>query len=253
MAVSWGRVVVIMPTYNEIDSLERVVSHLLRTVPGVHVLIVDDGSPDGTGDLAETMAARDPRVHVLHRTAKNGLGRAYLAGFGWAAQHEFLYAVEMDADGSHPAESLSTMLEMLEAGQPRLGTVIGSRWVPGGRVLDWPASRQLLSRAGNFYARTALRLRLRDVTAGYRAYPVSVLEDMGLTDTDSKGYCFQIEMTLRTLDAGYAIEETPIVFRERESGVSKMSGGIVVEAMVRTTLWGLQRLVGRRTTRRVSA
>jgi dolichol-phosphate mannosyltransferase len=240
----WGRVVVIMPTYNEIDSLGRVARFLLETVPGVDLLIVDDSSPDGTGNLADRIAATNPRAHVLHRSAREGLGPAYLAGFKWASQAGYDVVVEMDADGSHPAETLPTMLDAL-GGTPHPGLVIGSRWMPGGSVVNWPRSRLLLSRTANLYARLALGMRARDITAGYRAYPIDVVTAIS-SDVSSHGYSFQIEMALRVFDLGLPIVEVPIVFREREAGASKMSGSIVREAMTRVTQWGLQRRFGGR-------
>jgi dolichol-phosphate mannosyltransferase len=238
----WGRVVVIMPTYNEIDSLAKVASHLLTTVPGVDLLIVDDQSPDGTGALADTLAAADGRIHVLHRATREGLGPAYLAGFGWAATAGYDTVVEMDADGSHPAETLPAMLDAL-GGTPRPGLVIGSRWMRGGSVVNWPRSRLLLSRTANLYARIALGMPTRDITAGYRAYPIDVLAAIS-SDVSSHGYSFQIEMALRVFDLGLPIVEVPIVFREREAGTSKMSSSIVREAMIGVTRWGWQRRFG---------
>jgi dolichol-phosphate mannosyltransferase len=250
---AWGRVVVIMPTYNEIESLPRVSAHLLETVPGVDLLVVDDNSPDGTGELADELAA-DPRIHVLHRENREGLGRAYVAGFAWALEHDYDVVVEMDADGSHPAESLPAMLDALTTGSPRPGLVLGSRWTRGGSVVDWPKSRELLSRSANAYARFALRVPARDITAGFRAYPREVLELIS-HGVDSRGYSFQIEMALRVFDAGYRIVEVPIVFRERAAGRSKMSRAIVFEAMSRVTRWGLARRFGARAgaARRASA
>jgi dolichol-phosphate mannosyltransferase len=242
---AWGRVVVVMPTYNEIDSLERVLRHLLDGVAGVDVLIVDDASPDGTGAAADALAAADARIHVLHRPAKSGLGTAYLDGFAWAAEHAYDVVVEMDADGSHPSETLPTMLDALVDGDPRPGLVIGSRWVPGGSVVNWPRHRLLLSRAANVYARAALRLPVADATGGFRAYPLAVATQIG-RHVDSRGYSFQIEMALRVHEAGLPIVEMPIVFSEREAGRSKMSRTIVIEAMARVTGWGLRRVFGRR-------
>jgi dolichol-phosphate mannosyltransferase len=240
----FGRVLVIMPTFNEIDSLARVAGHLLDVVPAVDVLVVDDQSPDGTGELADLLAAADSRIHVLHRTTREGLGRAYLAGFEWANSAGYDVVVEMDADGSHPAESLPEMLDAL-ARAPHPGLVIGSRWIAGGSVVNWPRSREALSRAANAYARLALRLPVHDITAGFRAYPIDVVTAI-TSDIDSHGYSFQIEMALRIFDAGHPIVEIPIVFREREAGSSKMSSAIVVEAMAGVTRWGLQRLFASR-------
>jgi dolichol-phosphate mannosyltransferase len=233
-----------MPTYNEAQNLERVVAHLLTTVAGVDVLVVDDASPDGTGEIADRLAATDSRVHALHRDRKDGLGRAYVAGFGWAADAGYDIVVEMDADGSHPAESLPEMLDALTS-EPRPGLVIGSRWIRGGAVLNWPRSRLLLSRTANAYARIALGIPVHDITAGYRAYPREIAE--ALSDgVHSHGYSFQVEMALRVFNAGYAIVEVPIVFREREAGASKMSGAIVMEAMAGVTRWGLRQRFTRR-------
>ncbi len=237
-----GRVIVVTPTYDEALNIEATVAAVRSAAPECDILVVDDASPDGTGELADRMAARDPRVHVLHRAAKDGLGRAYLAGFAWALARGYDVVVELDADGSHPADALPRMLEELAA-DPATGLVIGSRWVPGGRLVDWPASRRLLSRAANAYARIALRLPVRDVTAGYRAYRAPVLARIADQVVDSRGYCFQIDLTIRTHDAGWRIREVPITFRERRAGHSKMSRDVVVEAMWRVTVWGLRRLV----------
>lgn len=232
-----GRALVVVPTYDEAESLERVLTALLAAVPDVDVLVVDDDSPDGTGDIADRIAARDPRVSVLHRTARDGLGRAYLAGFAVAGERGYELVVEMDADGSHPADTLPAMLEAAA----EAGLVIGSRWVPGGRVVDWPAARRWLSRTGNAYARVALGIPVRDATAGYRVYRLTALDRMHLGDVHSRGYCFQIDMALRALDAGVRVVEVPITFREREAGRSKMSTGIIVEAMLRVTGWAVTR------------
>ncbi len=243
-SAAWGRVLVIMPTFNEIDSLARVAGNLLDVVPGVDLLIVDDSSPDGTGTLADAIAAERPRVHVLHRGEREGLGPAYLAGFAWAREARYDVVVEMDADGSHPAETLPAMLDALGA-DPRPGLVIGSRWIAGGSVVNWPRSRLLLSRTANLYARIALGMPTRDITAGYRAYPIDVVTAIS-SAVSSHGYSFQIEMALRVFDLGLPIVEVPIVFREREEGSSKMSASIVREAMVGVTRWGLRRRLGGR-------
>jgi glycosyltransferase involved in cell wall biosynthesis len=237
------RVLVVMPTYDEAGSLPATVAALFAAAPRVDLLVVDDASPDGTGDLADGIAAADPRVKVLHRAGKEGLGRAYVAGFRVALDRGYDVIVEMDADGSHPAQALPDLLAAL-ADDASVGLAIGSRYVPGGGLADWAAGRRLLSRAGNAYARFVLRLGVRDVTAGYRAYRAEVLRALPLDEIDSRGYCFQIDMTLRTLDAGWRIAERPIEFRERTAGRSKMSGAVVAEAMVRVTLWGITRLVG---------
>ena len=240
-ASAWGRVLVIVPTYNEIDSLERVVVGLRAAAPSVDVLVVDDASPDGTGALADRLASDDDRVSVLHRPGKQGLARAYGAGFARARELGYDIVVEMDADGSHPARTLPAMLDRLVSGGDSLGLVIGSRWVPGGSVENWPLYRRFLSQAGNHYARLMLRLPVRDSTAGFRAYRAAVLDAVTTPEVDSQGYCFQIDLALRVHDRGFQIAEVPIVFSEREAGVSKMSKAIVVEAMVRVTVWGVKR------------
>ena len=239
------RVVVITPTFNEIESLAATVSTVRASAPNVDILVVDDASPDGTGALADRLAASDPRVHVLHRAAKDGLGRAYLAGFAWATDLGYDVVVEMDADGSHPADALPAMLTVLRS-DTNVGLVIGSRWIPGGTVVDWPIHRRLLSTGANHYARIALGVPVHDITAGFRAYRRVVLDGLDLSTVDSRGYCFQIDLTIRTFDAGWGIREVPITFRERAAGVSKMSGGIVVEAMRRVTWWGFTRRLRKR-------
>jgi dolichol-phosphate mannosyltransferase len=235
------RTLVVTPTYDEAGSLASTIASIFSVAPEVHVLVVDDASPDGTGAIADGLAAADDRVTVLHRPGKQGLGRAYVAGFRVALDRGYDAIVEMDADGSHPASALPSLLAALD--DPAVGLAIGSRYVPGGGLADWAAGRRLLSRAGNAYARVLLRLGVRDVTAGYRAYRAEVLRDLPLDDIDSRGYCFQIDMTLRTLDAGWRIVEHPIEFRERTAGRSKMSRAIVIEAMLRVTAWGIARLV----------
>ena len=239
-----GRVLVVTPTYDEADNLESTIAALRSSGASCDILVVDDASPDGTGQLAERLAASDPGLHVLHRAAKDGLGRAYLAGFAWALERGYDVVVEFDADGSHPADALPAMLAELEA-DAATGLVIGSRWVPGGRLVDWPAYRRRLSKAANAYARVMLRLPVRDVTAGYRAYRAEALDEIAHQVVDSRGYCFQIDLTIRTHDAGWRIREVPITFTERRAGTSKMSASVVVEAMWRVTVWGIARLIRR--------
>jgi dolichol-phosphate mannosyltransferase len=234
-----------MPTYNESDNLENVSGHLLETVPGVDILVVDDASPDGTGEIADRLAASESRLHVLHRTSKDGLGRAYLAGFAWADERGYDAVVEMDADGSHPAETLPAMLDALVTHTPKPGLVIGSRWIKGGSVVNWPRRRLLLSRTANLYTRMMLAISVHDVTAGFRVYPTDVVMKIGPT-VDSRGYSFQVEMALRVFDEGLPIIEIPIEFRERTAGASKMSRGVVFEAMIGVTRWGIKRAFRRR-------
>ncbi len=228
------RVAVIIPTYNERENLQAIVSRLHASVPGADVLIVDDNSPDGTGQLADQLACQDSRIHVLHRTHKNGLGAAYIDGFRWALNEHYGAVVEMDADGSHQPEQLPDLLDALV----QADVVIGSRWVAGGEVRNWPKSRQLLSKGGNTYARMMLGIRLRDVTAGYRAYRDSALRLLELDQVGSQGYCFQVDLTMRALRAGLTVTEVPITFVERERGTSKMSSAIIIEALWRITRWG---------------
>ncbi|WP_226347012.1 polyprenol monophosphomannose synthase [Agilicoccus flavus] len=229
------RVVVLVPTYNERENLPGVLERLRDAVPQVDVCVVDDGSPDGTGDLADEYAARDPQVHVLHRSAKEGLGAAYLAGFRWALHAGYDAIVEMDADGSHRPEDLPALL----AAAADADVVIGSRWVRGGEVLDWPPHRRALSVGANLYVRVLLGMPVRDATAGFRVYRAGALETMGLTDVASQGYCFQVDLTWRAAQAGLRIVEVPIVFVERELGASKMSGDVVAESLVRVAGWSL--------------
>jgi dolichol-phosphate mannosyltransferase len=230
-------VLVVIPTYNERENLEPIVKRLHDALPKAHVLVVDDGSPDGTGELADTLAAADQRVHVLHRTEKAGLGAAYVAGFRWGIEHDYRVLVEMDADGSHAPEDLPHMLDALSDAD----LVIGSRYVPGGKVVNWPMSRQLISRGGNLYSRLALGAKVKDITAGFRAYRREVLEKLKLGTVASQGYCFQIDLAWRTLEAGFTVVEVPITFTERAVGQSKMSKAIVREALLRVTKWGLRR------------
>lgn len=230
--------IVVLPTYNESENLLECVARILRSEPTVHVLVVDDNSPDGTGLLADGLAAADCRVAVLHRAQKAGLGAAYLEGFAWAMRAGYDAIVECDADGSHHPEQLHRLLTALDDHE----VAIGSRWVDGGSVVDWPWRRELLSRGGSAYARTLLRLHQRDVTGGYRAFRTSALRALDLAAVTSQGYCFQIEMLWRADRAGLRIAEVPITFTERQRGVSKMKGTIVLEAMARVTWWGVRSL-----------
>ncbi|MBG0739563.1 polyprenol monophosphomannose synthase [Paeniglutamicibacter antarcticus] len=230
------RVLTIIPTYNELESLPKTLRRLRTAVPASDVLIADDNSPDGTGQLADGFAAEDPAVHVLHRAGKEGLGAAYLAGFAWGLAAGYDVFVEMDADGSHQPEQLPTLLAAVEAGAD---LVLGSRWVQGGEVVNWPLRRKLISLGGSFYSRVLLGVRIKDITGGYRAFRRSTLEALDLSQVDSVGYGFQVDMLWRVAQLGLKIVEVPITFVEREFGASKMSGNIVQEAMINVTKWGL--------------
>lgn len=239
-AADTPRVLVVMPTYDERESLPRTLAGLRRHVPDADVLVVDDSSPDGTGELAEQLAAEDAAaigrtaIHVLHRTGKQGLGTAYVAGFRWALERGYDAVVEMDADGSHRAEDLPRLLDRV----PEAELVIGSRWVRGGQVVNWPLHRQVLSRGANVYTWLALGLPVRDATAGFRVYRAATLAGLALDEVASHGYCFQIDMAWRVHRAGGRVVEVPITFVERAEGRSKMSRSIVAEALVRVTVWG---------------
>src|SRR5579863_1458682 len=230
-----GRVVIVMPTYNERQNLEIIAGRIREAVPDADVLVVDDNSPDGTGDLADKLAEADPRVQVLHRTEKAGLGRAYVAGFTWALDRGYDLIVEMDADGSHRPEDLPRLL----ATSGGADAVIGSRYVPGGTVVNWPASRRVLSAGANIYTRAMLGVRVKDATGGFRVYKAGTLREIDLNGIQSAGYCFQIDMTLRVLQAGLTIAEVPITFIERERGTSKMSRTVILESFVRVARWGI--------------
>jgi dolichol-phosphate mannosyltransferase len=234
---------VVIPTYNELENLPLILVRLQQARPDVHVLVVHDGSPDGTGRLADELAAADPeRLHVMHRTAKAGLGAAYLAGFAWGLARHYEVVVEMDADGSHAPEQLYRLLDAIDAGAD---VAIGSRYVDGGAVRNWPVRRLVLSKTANTYARLLLGVGIHDITAGYRAYRRSVLEKIGLDAVDSKGYCFQVDLTWRAVNNGFIVTEVPITFTERELGVSKMSGSNIREAMVKVARWGIGGRVNR--------
>lgn len=232
----------IIPTYNERENLESIVGRVRAAVPDADLLIVDDNSPDGTGELADKLAAEDTSVQVLHRPGKAGLGAAYVAGFGWALQRGYGAMVEMDADGSHDPQELPRLLAALGTAD----LVIGSRWTAGGTVRNWPRSREFLSRGANTYARVMLGLPVRDATAGYRAYRAETLRRIALDTVQSQGYCFQIDLALRTVSAGLAVTEVPITFVDRTRGASKMSRAVVIEAFLRVAQWApaarLQRL-----------
>jgi glycosyltransferase involved in cell wall biosynthesis len=224
-----------MPTYNEAESVVGVIDQVLAADPRVDVLIVDDGSPDGTAGLVAERAAGEPRVRLLERSAKQGLGAAYRAGFAWGLERGYEALVEMDADLSHPPDRLPALLD----GLAEADLVIGSRYVPGGRTVNWSRLREAISRGGNAYVRLALGVPVHDCTAGYRAYRREVLEALPVSAVQSNGYCFQVEMAHRTWQEGFRVVEVPIAFTERATGVSKMSRQIVAEALWRVTLWAL--------------
>jgi dolichol-phosphate mannosyltransferase len=232
-----SKTLVIIPTYNEKENIEKIISRLKLVIPEIHILVADDNSPDGTGDIADTLASSDSTISVLHRKGKEGLGAAYLAGFDWALSRGYEVIVEMDADGSHQPEYLPTILSNLE----KADVSLGSRWVEGGRVVNWPKSRELLSRGGNLYVGLILNLGIRDATGGYRAYKRDSLINMNLSEVKSSGYCFQVDLVRRAVEKGLRVVETPIVFVERTHGVSKMSNKIVVEALWRVTVWGFEK------------
>jgi dolichol-phosphate mannosyltransferase len=244
----WGRVLVIIPTYNESENIGPIVERLRAAVPDADLLIADDNSPDGTGALADALADADSHIHVMHRLGKEGLGAAYVAGFRWGLSRDYDILVEMDADGSHQPEQLPRLLEALRGAD----MVKGSRYVPGGSVVNWPKSRELLSRGGSLWTRLMLGLPFRDITGGFNAFRAAALR-LILPRLSSVGYNFQVDLTWQAVQQGLTVVETPIDFAERERGQSKMSGRIVVEALFKTTAWGLgrrfsqaRRLLGRR-------
>ena len=236
-----NQTLVIMPTYNERSNIVRSIEQLFKFNPEVQLLVVDDNSPDGTADLVlEAMGRFKNRLFLLQRPNKAGLGPAYLAGFNWAFERGYWRVVEMDADGSHRAEDLPRLLEESE-----FDLVIGSRWIPGGKVINWPIARKLVSQTGNLYARLLLKTDIRDMTAGFRVYKVDLLKRLPLERIASQGYSFQVEMTFRSIAMGASVKEVAITFVEREHGVSKMNTAIVLEALWLVTRWGVARLLGK--------
>jgi dolichol-phosphate mannosyltransferase len=235
-----GKVVVLIPTYNERENLLPIVSRLRAAVPEADVLVLDDNSPDGTGAIADQLAADDSQVRVLHRMNKEGLGMAYLAGFAWALERDYDVMVEMDADGSHQPEQLRNLLGALAGAD----VVLGSRWVPGGSVVNWPLRRKFLSVGGNIYVRVLLGMPIGDATGGYRAYRASALRALDLHKVASQGYCFQVDLAWRAIRAGLSVVEVPITFVERTVGDSKMSQDIVNESLRSITMWGARYRLG---------
>ena len=231
-----GRVLVIIPTYNEAENIRLITDRVRRAVPSVDILVADDNSPDGTGGIADELATADDHIFVLHRAGKEGLGAAYVAGFAWAKNKGYDAVVEMDADGSHAPEELTTLLDTLRD----TDAVLGTRYIPGGSVHNWPLHRLLLSRGGNIYIKMALGMPFKDATGGYRAYRMAVLDAIDVSTVASTGYSFQVELAWRTYKGGFRVAEVPITFTERERGVSKMSGNIFKEQLLRVTVWGVQ-------------
>ncbi len=229
------RTLVVTPTYNEAESIGALVEQVLAVHPAVDVLVVDDGSPDGTADIVRKAMAGELRLHLLERSAKEGLGAAYRAGFRWGLARGYDALVELDADFSHPPGRLPALLEALETAD----VSIGSRYVPGGRTVGWSPVRKMISKLGNAYVRLAIGLPVHDATAGYRAFRSDVLRALAVESSESNGYCFQIEMAHRAWQEGFRIVEVPITFTERVSGTSKMHRRIVAEALLRVTGWAL--------------
>jgi len=228
---------ILVPTFNELHTLPSILHRIFQESQDFHVLVIDDNSPDGTGRLAEQLKSQYKNLEVLHRKQKNGLGAAYIEGF-LNSLEDFDVLVEMDADGSHDPKNLHQLLEKIND----YDCVLGSRWVPGGKVINWPKSRQLLSQGGNIYARLMLGFKIGDSTGGYRAYRSNALKQIDLKEIDSQGYCFQVDMVRRLLEKKLTITEVPITFTERTIGSSKMSKNIVIEAFLRIGLWGIQRI-----------
>lgn len=227
-------VLIVIPTYNEVANLPVIVERIRKEAPMADLLIVDDTSPDGTGELADSFAASDSAIHVLHRKEKDGLGRAYVAGFNWGLSRDYDIIVQMDGDLSHSPSDVPRLVEALS----HADLVLGSRYVPDGGTVNWGVGRQLLSRGGSLYARTILGLPIRDVTGGFKAWKASTLHAVNLTTIRSNGYSFQVEMTYRVANLGLNITEVPIIFADRVDGVSKMSKKIVIEAML--MVWRLR-------------
>jgi dolichol-phosphate mannosyltransferase len=232
-----GRILVIIPTYNELEALPKILARVQSSVPTAEILIVDDNSPDGTGRIADQWVADHSSIHVLHRVGKAVLGAAYLAGFSWGLQQGFDVLVEMDADGSHQPEQLPELLAALQYSD----LVLGSRWVQGGGTQNWSKNRELLSKGGNYYTKKMLGLDINDATGGYRAFKSSTLRALDLHEVASAGYCFQVDLAWRAKQRGFVVTEVPIMFVEREVGTSKMSRKIVTEALWRVTVWGIDR------------
>ena len=227
---------VIIPTYNEIENLPLITGRVRKATPEVHILIVDDNSPDGTGEAADQLAAADDHLHVLHREGKGGLLGAYIAGFEWGLEQDYQVLCEMDADGSHAPEQLHLLLQEIDKGAD---LVIGSRYVPGGETVNWPANRELLSRLGNKYISVALGAGINDMTAGYRAFRRELLEHLDFGELSKAGYIFQVDVAFRAIKDGFDVREVPITFTERELGESKLDGSFVKDSLLEVTKWGI--------------
>jgi dolichol-phosphate mannosyltransferase len=240
LTASLERVLVIIPTYNESENVQPITARIRKAVPSAHILIADDNSPDGTGAIADGLAAEDDHIHVLHRKGKEGLGAAYIAGFRWGLEQGYDVLIEHDADGSHQPEYLPGMLERLRTAD----VVKGSRYVRGGSTKGWPFHRELLSRGGNLWTRLWLGLSVKDATGGFTAWRATTLRGIDLAGVEAAGYGFQVDLIWRALRNGFTVAEVPIEFIEREYGTSKMSGKIVAEAMLLTTRWGLKYRLG---------
>lgn len=238
--MSLDRVLVIIPTYNEAENIGPITARLRAAAPAADILVVDDNSPDGTGDLADGLAAADPQVHVLHRKVKDGLGGAYLAGFAWGLDEGYDVLIEHDADGSHRPEDVPRLLERLQTAD----AVKGSRWVPGGTVVNWPKSRELMSRGGSLWVRLWLGIPVKDATGGFAAWRADSLRGMGLDEMEARGYGFQVELAWRAVRNGFTVAEVPIEFADRELGDSKMSRRIFIEALLLVTSWGVRYRLG---------
>ena len=232
-----GKVLVVMPTYNEADNIEPIVQRLQIALPQVDLLIVDDNSPDGSGQIADNLSAADGSLHVLHRPGKQGLASAYLEGFGWGLDRDYGVIIEMDADGSHQPEELPTLLDALTEAD----MVKGSRWMRGGSVVNWQKKREWLSRGANIWVQAVLDIPVHDSTGGFNLYRASILRQIDLSSIVVTGYAFQIDMTRRVLEAGGVVREVPIQFQERLSGQSKMNPAIIGEALQQTLVWGFKR------------
>ena len=233
---------IIIPTYNELANAPILIERIFKHIPDAYILIIDDGSPDNTGEKIRELQKRYPGLFLLERASKSGLGSAYRTGFAWGLERGYEELIEMDADLSHRVRDLKKMIDAKEL-KPNTDLVIGSRWMPGGRTENWSKSRELLSRAANLYVRAMLGMGVKDSTAGFRIYSSLILKKLNLEAIKSEGYSFQIEMTRAVHKLGGKISEIPITFRERENGVSKMSKNIVREAMLLVTIWGLKRFL----------